>query len=1135
MRYISGALTLAVVLGAFPSTSGADIGFEEVGPASGVNHVGLSWGAAWGDFNGDRWPDLWANNHFSAPSLFVNNGDRTFTNVSPSVFGLTTDLKRDTHGVAWCDMDNDGDSDIIELTGLPTDASNSRHNLYINDAFHTLNEVAGERGIAIPNQRGRGPQWVDIDNDALLDLVVSTAPCPDGTYTSAIYRQTPQGFEDITNQAGFNCPLQAEFAALSDLTGDGVMDIICAGFRFPQKIYDPTSMPFTDVSAISPKVNSVLDASFADFNNDLRPDMFLTRILGDRSNVASLAWNKIGAMLTFRAFIEKGFEFRTHGELDVTMTIQGSNLPIYIGESGWQPVSSEHLALSSNDPTTWGVKSHTNSDLGLYIGYYAEREVWHMSLLSDGWTRLLALITSDSAVDNVTTLGFAPQAALPPVMLMNQGGTLENRSAFAGIDTPAYCSVSGWGDFDNDMDVDLYMVCEHSPQDLPNMLYENLGNGSFVAVPNAGGADGLSAGGIGRNVTVADYDVDGFLDLFVQQGRDEGPVIPWGPFCCGPDLLFHNVSPANGNDNKWIELDLMGTVSNNDGIGATVIATAGSVQQLREQNGGMQHGQQRHQRIHFGLGPNTSAHLEIRWPSGLVDHHWGVAADRLYLAYEGGDLEPVSLVAGQSTARIADTTVVEGEGATAQFNVSLSQPVGESVAIDYATRDGTAAAGLDYTFATGRVTFPAGATTRTISVSILNDAIPEATESFTVDLTGVAYGDAAIGDGTATATIYDDDGNGCGAPVMDPATDKAVFLWTDCTTGQWHMRVAAGGDPAGVDYIGRIRADSIFDSASGYSIEAHDTLNLGVEVIDYTLRVWNAGTDGIDFSYPAGSSACFELDSPAGASVRVGPSALPQTVPFDLETLSTCGGSQGAEVTVHDTTVTEGEEAVARFDVSLSQAASETVEVRYATIDGSATTGLDYTGTADIVTFEPGETWKTVSVPILNDAIPEATETFTVQLTGVLCGGATIADGSATGTIYDDDGIGCGPPVMDPSTDKAVFLWSDCATGQWHMRATAGGDPAGVAYVGQIGADTVFDSAQGVDIEAHDTLTTAVDRIGFTLRVWNDGVDGIDFGYPAGSSACFELGAPVGVPVRLGPLAVPQSVPLDLETLSACH
>ena len=106
-------------------------------------------------------------------------------------------------------------------------------------------------------------------------------------------------------------------------------------------------------------------------------------------------------------------------------------------------------------------------------------------------------------------------------------------------------------------------------------------------------------------------------------------------------------------------------------------------------------------------------------------------------------------------------------------------------------------------------------------------------------------------------------------------------------------------------------------------------------------------------------------------------------------------------VSVADARAEEGADETIDFAVSLSRAASGTVAVAYATADGTATAGADYTARKGELTFVPGETAKTVAVPVLDDAHDEGEETFTLRLTAAT--GARIADGVATGTIENAD------------------------------------------------------------------------------------------------------------------------------------
>ena len=85
----------------------------------------------------------------------------------------------------------------------------------------------------------------------------------------------------------------------------------------------------------------------------------------------------------------------------------------------------------------------------------------------------------------------------------------------------------------------------------------------------------------------------------------------------------------------WLTLKLEGTRSNRDGIGAMVLVTAGGVTQRDMIRSGSSYLSQSDLRAHFGLGAQTTADIEIRWPSGTVDKIAGVACDRIGVAREG--------------------------------------------------------------------------------------------------------------------------------------------------------------------------------------------------------------------------------------------------------------------------------------------------------------------------------------------------------------------------------------------------------------------------------------------------------------------------------------------------------------------
>jgi hypothetical protein len=103
--------------------------------------------------------------------------------------------------------------------------------------------------------------------------------------------------------------------------------------------------------------------------------------------------------------------------------------------------------------------------------------------------------------------------------------------------------------------------------------------------------------------------------------------------------------------------------------------------------------------------------------------------------------------------------------------------------------------------------------------------------------------------------------------------------------------------------------------------------------------------------------------------------------------------------------------------VDLSMAQTQPVTVRYATSNGTATGGVDYTIRSGTVTFSPGQTAQTVTVPVVGDNVDENDETLFLTLSAPT--GAILADSQAVGTIIDDDGLLIGSPMTEPVSSTA--------------------------------------------------------------------------------------------------------------------
>ncbi len=648
----------------------ADIQFHDVSHQAGITRIGESWGNAWGDFDGDGYLDLWATNHKHKPSLYRNNRDGTFTDIIDQVWNANPFA--DTHGVAWTDFDNDGDQDLIVLCGGGggVNHANPTHynHFYVNENGK-LFEQAVKFGIDMPLLRGRTPLWFDWNNDGLLDLIVTGTTRTDRTgalVTSTIFAQTNTGFEDVNSLAGFNIEKNAGLAQLADITGDGNMEIIVDGNPYPTHIYDTSVSPFNELTTNLnyPEIYNVQDAAFADFNGDLITDLFIVRgvfrpfidtteaetmhNLHETHSTEQYPYSIKVYVITNGG--EKGVSFKTDGlvkfEIHSDWASQLKHLAIgrkahdvfafdgeYIPTDRQRNVSSFTIVLDPTDPRVHGLANRPKDEKWrTYIGYDIDSRRWTVLYntrppIETTWTGFEGLFSSMNPMVDVQPINFTKyDLNYEPNSILCLKTTSNNFQRIDFTETIQARSVAA-GDFDNDMDVDLYIVRSNSAANVPNQLYENQGDGSFVKVIGAGGAE-ASLKGKGMSVTMGDYDRDGYLDLFVTNGRGVYP------FNEGPDQLYKNI----GSGNNWLQIDLEGIVSNRDGIGARLFATTPDGKtQLRERSGGIHWAQQDQKRIHFGLAQNEKvSELVIHWPSGIVQSLKDIKINQVLHVVEDG-------------------------------------------------------------------------------------------------------------------------------------------------------------------------------------------------------------------------------------------------------------------------------------------------------------------------------------------------------------------------------------------------------------------------------------------------------------------------------------------------------------------
>ena len=379
-----------------------------------------------------------------------------------------------------------------------------------------------------------------------------------------------------------------------------------------------------------------------------------------------------------------------------------------------------------------------------------------------------------------------------------------------------------------------------------------------------------------------------------------------------------------------------------------------------------------------------------------------------------------------ATIAVAPASVSEDGAANLIYTVTLNQASFSALSINY-TIGGTAANGTDYATIASPLVIPAGNTTGTITVDPTADATIEADE--TVILTLAAGAGYTVGvPNSATGTIFNDDlpnlvindvtANEGNAGITNFTFTVSLSAPAGPGGVTFDIATANGSATAGVDYVASsLTGQTIPPGSSTYTFTVlvnGDTLNEPSETffVNMTNVINAVVVDG------------------QGVGTIVNDDPLPS-------------------LSINDVTVVEGNAGTvnAVFTVTLSAASGQTVSVNYATADGTATQPADYTNTSGTLTFTPGQTTQTITVPVIVETIPEANETFFVNLSGAT--NATIADNQGVGTITNDDvPVTVSPATLPNGSVAAAYSQTVTASGgvaPYSFAVSAGGLPTGLA------------------------------------------------------------------------------------------
>lgn len=492
-------------------------------------------------------------------------------------------------GVAAFDYDGDGSLDLYfpgggrlaveEAHGAPILQVAGRPSaLYRNLGEFRFEEVTEAAGLKDDALYTHGCAVGDFDRDGRPDLFVT------GYRGCRLYRNQGDGtFEDVTQQAGIRCDKWAASAAWADIDRDGWLDLYVTTYaKWEPKAGERFITPegYRDVSGVT------------DYAGE-RDCLFRNRGDGTFEDLSEQA----GLVPANRGMGVVAADFDDDGWIDFYVVNDVEENQLYFGGESLPLVERAALAgaaLSSN--------GERDGSMGVDAGDY------------DGDGRIDLWYTNYSHQDDV--------------LLWNAGErTFENRTEMSGTFGTNRNWV-GWGTFFLDVDgdgwLDLVAANGHtrykaveSEYDQPALLFRNDRGRKFVDVSEQAGAY-FRQRHPGRGLAYADLDNDGAPDLIAVHQND--PVT----------VLKNRRTPAG-----WVRLQLVGTRSNTDAVGAKVVVTSGNRSTTRWVLGGGSYLSHSDRRILVTVTPAQPVKALVHWPAGAREAFSSLAPGKTHRLVEG--------------------------------------------------------------------------------------------------------------------------------------------------------------------------------------------------------------------------------------------------------------------------------------------------------------------------------------------------------------------------------------------------------------------------------------------------------------------------------------------------------------------
>lgn len=517
------------------------------------------------------------------PNFLVSFKDKTQSGVDqprtqptlPPGCGTFPDFNAGNSGAAIADYDGDGFEDIF-VAGEAGD-----NHLWKNNHNATYTDMAATAGIPLTAAASvSGATFADIDNDGHPDLLLLGGP----QATNIVLHNNGNGtFTDITATSGLAGSAVNNFSATwGDYDNDGFLDVAivdhadCSGHNAGVHLYhNNQNLTFTEVTSFlgTTKISGRgLTAMFMDYNQDGRVDLFVGNDQGTNFG-SNVLWRN-----------------------------DGSN-----GSGGWT-----FTDVSASSGFGIGLAS-----MGMAVGDFNRDGQFDIYLTN--------FAAAPNPANNILWAGSSAGTFLQ-VQGDQQGGAHAKRATVPCLSPPGgQASSVTWGtgfyDFNNDGWEDIWMAgsgagangCTEIQNNTTLLL--NL-KGIFLDLGGEAGLSGPNTAGTAPTAVFTDFNNDGFMDVFQAPSN-------------GLEHLYSNQGTGGGNLNHWLQVKLIGTVSNRDAVGARLVASVAGVNLIRTViDGGTYQGnstliQQ------FGLGTSTQADtLTIFWPSGMIQTLTNVAANQ---------------------------------------------------------------------------------------------------------------------------------------------------------------------------------------------------------------------------------------------------------------------------------------------------------------------------------------------------------------------------------------------------------------------------------------------------------------------------------------------------------------------------